>query len=108
MLRFSSTSLALVFLVAVDVVTKVAAVLLLTEGRPVHLDALFQFALQPNETGLSTEARARGVFAPEYLAGIIGFLALALGIRQKGSSSRPDLAGRFRDATPTLLRSTCV
>ena len=70
----------LVLLVAVDFISKLVALVLLPEGRVVHLDALFQFALQKNETGLGTWARASRLSVPDALAGVIGYLGLAFAL----------------------------
>src|SRR5437773_3748643 len=76
----------LVLLVGVDFISKLAALLLLPERRNVHLDALFQFALQKNEAGLGGWARAyfnyfeRFFSLPDSLAGLIGYLGLAFAL----------------------------
>jgi len=68
----------LVLLVVVDTVSKLAALLMLPERPVVQLDALFQFALQTNETGLGTWARASRLSVPDALAATIGHIGVVL------------------------------
>jgi len=71
------TSQLLVLLVAIDLVSKVAALALLPWSIVVDRDALFEFALQLNEAGIGTA----GTFyfsrfpLPDVLAGLVGYLA---------------------------------
>ncbi|PYN35190.1 MAG: hypothetical protein DME01_13015 [Candidatus Rokuibacteriota bacterium] len=69
-------SRVLVLLVAVDLISKLAAIALLPWRPLVDPDALFQFALQKNETGVGTVANAyiARFPLPDVLAGLIGYL----------------------------------
>src|SRR2546426_2950389 len=72
----------LMLLVALDFVSKVVALLLLPEAHSVRSDAIFQFALQLNETGFGTWGRAYfgHVSLSDALAGTVGYLGLAIAL----------------------------
>ena len=74
----------LMLLVAVDFISKLAALILLPEGRILQRDALFQFALRRNETGVAGSARAAMAYfslsESDALVACIGYLGLALAL----------------------------